>query len=259
MSKFLDEFNYFDPAEKRGIIILLTVLLLVIALLIWSPFSRQETIDDETLEQQKAEYLQFMASVHEREAEQSQSRYPQRGTGSSYQPRYYQPRYNREPQRRNTSGADSTRSREPSLYQADTTYQRPFKYDEITVMNLNTADTTELKKIPGIGSGIAGMIVGYRKQLGGFYDISQLGEINLDYQQLEPWFIIDESDIQRINVNKSSVDYLRRHPYINFYQAKALVEYRRLYGDIKNLRVFTLYDEFSDTDFERLGHYICFE
>ena len=33
--------------------------------------------------------------------------------------------------------------------------QKPFKYPEGTLVDVNTADTTELKKIPGIGSGIA--------------------------------------------------------------------------------------------------------
>ena len=51
-----------------------------------------------------------------------------------------------------------------------------FKYQPGTVINLNEADTTELKKVPGIGSAIARMIVNYRTQLGGFYKIEQLQE-----------------------------------------------------------------------------------
>lgn len=43
-----------------------------------------------------------------------------------------------------------------------------FKYPPGTVVALNHADTTELKKIPGIGSSLARTIVDYRKQLGGF-------------------------------------------------------------------------------------------
>jgi len=40
-----------------------------------------------------------------------------------------------------------------------------YKYPEGTLVDLNEADTTELKKIPGIGSGIARMIVAYRNRL----------------------------------------------------------------------------------------------
>lgn len=133
------------------------------------------------------------------------------------------------------------------------------KYAEGTVLNLNRADTTELKKVPGIGSGIARLIVGRRKMLGGFYRIEQLEEINLDVESLRAWFSIHPEDIQRINVNRAGVDRLRAHPYINFYQAKAMVEYRRKKGNLKSLKPFALYEEFAEEDFERIGHYVCFE
>ena len=52
-----------------------------------------------------------------------------------------------------------------------------YKYPEGTVIDLNAADTAELKRIPGIGSGLARMIVAYRNRLGGFYSVSQLQEV----------------------------------------------------------------------------------
>lgn len=135
----------------------------------------------------------------------------------------------------------------------------PEKYPAGTLVDLNRADTTELKKIPGIGSGIARLIIGYRQRLGGFYSITQLQEINLDTNRLQPWFFIDTQAICPINLNRSSIEKLRNHPYINFYQAKAFVEYRKKKGILHSLKPFTLYEEFSDTDLERISHYICFE
>lgn len=132
------------------------------------------------------------------------------------------------------------------------------KYPEGIVLELNAADTTELKRIPGIGSGIARMIAGYRQRLGGFYRIEQLGEIRLNYALLKPWFRIDTTKIQRINVNKSNADWLRHHPYIDFYQAKVLVEHRKRHGDLNSLKPLALYEEFTEEDLERLSHYICF-
>lgn len=146
-----------------------------------------------------------------------------------------------------------------SLLLAKDTLRKIEKYAPGTVIELNGADTTALKHIPGIGSGIAGMIVRYREQLGGFYRLEQLAEINLDYHRLQPWFSICADSIRRINLNRASIHRLHRHPYINFYQAKVVVEYRRRHGDMKSLRQLSLYDEFTDKDFERLSHYICFE
>ncbi len=133
------------------------------------------------------------------------------------------------------------------------------KYPKGTIIELNRADTTELQRIPGIGSAIARMIVGYRKRLGGFYCIEQLEEIHLDYRQLEPWFRINPNEISRINVNLVGIEKLRNHPYINFYQAKILIDERNQAGKLRNLNMLSLYDEFSEEDLERISHYICFE
>lgn len=135
----------------------------------------------------------------------------------------------------------------------------PYKYPEGTVIDLNRADTTELKKIPGIGSGIARLITGYRQRLGGFYSIEQLQDIHVDYRQLQSWLRIDSKDIRLLNLNRAGIEKLRNHPYINFYQAKAFVEYRKKKGTLRNLKPFALYEEFSATDLERISHYVCFE
>lgn len=139
------------------------------------------------------------------------------------------------------------------------TVAHPYKYPAGTLVDLNRADTTELKKIPGIGSGIARLIAGYRQRLGGFYDIEQLRDIHLNPELLRSWFHIDTTLIRRINLNRVGVERLRRHPYFNFYQAKAIVEWRKKNGPLRNLKPFALYEEFSKTDFERQRHYVCFE
>ena len=134
-----------------------------------------------------------------------------------------------------------------------------FKYAAGTVIELNGADTAELKKIPGIGSGIARMIVNYRSQLGAFHRIEQLEDIHLKVELLRPWFSIDARSVRRINVNKASVQRMMSHPYINFYQAKAIVEHRKKNGKINSLKELSLYEEFSPADFERMKPYVCFE
>lgn len=106
-----------------------------------------------------------------------------------------------------------------------------YKYPEGTLVDLSEADTTELKKIPGIGSGIARMIVAYRKRLGGFYDTVQLKEVNYVDEDMLKWFKLGNTPIHRINANKAGLDKLRSHPYMNFYQAKVIIEYRRKKGN----------------------------
>ena len=134
-----------------------------------------------------------------------------------------------------------------------------FKYPTGTILNLNIVDTTELKKIPGIGSGIARMIVAYRTRLGGFYKVEQLQEIKYVSDTLNRWFKVNNSPIHRINLNKASVERMKAHPYINFYQAKVIAEYRKRKGKLYSLKQLSLYEEFTAKDIDRLQYYICFE
>ena len=138
-------------------------------------------------------------------------------------------------------------------------YVKAFKYPEGTLVEVNSADTTELKKIPGIGSGIAGGIVRYRERLGGFYALSQLEEVKHVTPELLKWFKLENDSTRKLEINKASLDRLRAHPYLTFYQAKVIMEHRRKKGQIKSLSQLALYEEFTEKDLERLSAYISFD
>lgn len=137
--------------------------------------------------------------------------------------------------------------------------KKSFKYPEGTLVDVNVADTTELKKIPGIGSGIAKAIVSYRSHLGGFYSLEQLKEIDYVTPALLKWFKLEPFSVRKLELNKMSLDQLRSHPYVDFYQAKVIVEHRRKKGPIKSLSQLALYEEFTEKDLKRLSAYISFD
>ena len=137
--------------------------------------------------------------------------------------------------------------------------KKSFKYPEGTLVDVGVADTTELKKIPGIGSYIAKQIVYYRNKLGGFYHVSQLEELDYMTPELMKWFKLEGGTIKKIPINRVGLDRLRAHPYINFYQAKVIIEHRRKRGNIKSLSQLRLYEEFTEKDLERLSNYFSFD
>lgn len=147
----------------------------------------------------------------------------------------------------------------PVKHQLRDTLKRPFKYPEGTLVDANSADTVELKKIPGIGSGIAKMIVSYRNRLGGFCSLEQLLEVKFMTPELLEWFKLETSSVLKLQINEAGLDKLRAHPYINFYQAKVIVEHRRKRGEIKSLSQLSLYEEFTEKDLNRLLPYISFD
>ena len=137
---------------------------------------------------------------------------------------------------------------------------RSVKYPVGTVLDLNRCDTAELKKIPGIGSVRARKIVAYRERLGGYYDVAQLRDILPEELSLEQWFrVVPGEGLRPLSVNSDGLERLRRHPYMDFYKAKVIVEHRRRRGKLTSLAQLSLYEEFTEQDLERLAPYLSFD
>ena len=126
-------------------------------------------------------------------------------------------------------------------------------------LDLNMADSIELVRLPGIGAATAMKIIRYRERLGGYTEITQLAEIDGLPDSLMKWFIItDTIPVSRIAVNKATLAELRRHPYIDFYQARAIVEFRNERGIIKSPEQLSFLEEFTAQDLIRLKPYLDF-
>ena len=136
------------------------------------------------------------------------------------------------------------------------TLRYPVKIQADEHVVLNTADTTQLKKVPGIGSYYASEIIRHGQRLGGYVSVDQLDEIEDFPQTSKQYFVIANAHPKRLNINRLTLQQLRRHPYINFYQAKAITDYRRLHGDIKSLDELHLSKDFPEEVIHRLEPYI---
>jgi DNA uptake protein ComE-like DNA-binding protein len=78
------------------------------------------------------------------------------------------------------------------------------------------------------------------------------------YQEILPWLKISEGQIDKLPVNSISVERLKSHPYLNFYQAKAIVDLKRKKGKLLRMDDLSLLEEFSEADFQRLTPYLSF-
>ena len=131
------------------------------------------------------------------------------------------------------------------------------------IVELNSADTTLLMQIKGIGRGYAKGIVRFRQITGGFVSVDQLSEVygmrpdNLE--KIRPYCKVNTDLIKKINVNIASVERLRAHPYLNFYKAKAIYELRRKKGKLRGLNDLTELSELSSSDLIRLKPYLSFD
>lgn len=135
-------------------------------------------------------------------------------------------------------------------------YQPKIKPGEHVV--LNTADTTALKTVPGIGPYYARKVVAYGQRLGGYVSVDQLDEIEGFPLDAKDYLTIEGAAPHRLNVNTLSLNELRRHPYISFYQAKAITDYRRLHGPLRSLDDLRLSKDFPPEAIQRLAPYVEF-
>jgi len=135
-----------------------------------------------------------------------------------------------------------------------------FKHEPI---DLNQADTFDLRKIPGIGVALSRRIFNYRERLGGFYDKSQLFEVyGMDSARVEkvsPYLLIEQDDIKKININKADIKEMLKHPYIDYYIAKSIDVHRQKHGRFNRIEELKeaalMYDEL----FNKLKHYLSTE
>lgn len=134
------------------------------------------------------------------------------------------------------------------------------KFQMLTKVDVNTADTALLRRIPGVGAKISEAIVKYRERLGGFHSVEQLREIKIVSPELLEWMeVSSSSDIQKININKASFQALNSHPYISYEQTKALLQYVRLYGKVKDEKALVETGIFTKEEVEKLKPYIAYE
>ena len=156
----------------------------------------------------------------------------------------------------NMMARDYISDEKPPTPQRDS-LMRPQKLSPQERVAVNQADTTLLQRVPGIGPYYARRIVSYRQRLGGYYRTEQLLEIEgFPESALSYFSIADEAVVRKLNVNRLSLNELRQHPYVGYYRAKQIVDFRRTHGRISSLNELSLSKDFTPEVIERLEHYV---
>jgi DNA uptake protein ComE-like DNA-binding protein len=140
--------------------------------------------------------------------------------------------------------------------------EKPVKRTDI-IVELNSADTTLLLQIKGIGRGYAKGIVRFRQQTGGFVSVDQLNEIYgmraENFERIKIFCKVNPDLVQKIKINIATAERFKSHPYFNFYQAKALYELRRRKGKLKDISELNGLSEFTPEAIQKLKPYLSFE
>lgn len=130
------------------------------------------------------------------------------------------------------------------------------------VIELNSADTIELQLLRSVGPTFAQRIARYRDRLGGFVRSDQLFEVygmTADrFNQFASQLSIDTSKVHKININSATVDQLRKHPYLDYYQAKSIVLARQRGVRFNTMSDLLLVNTIDTVTITKLQGYIQF-
>lgn len=128
----------------------------------------------------------------------------------------------------------------------------------ISKFELNSADTTQLMRVKGIGKVFANRIIKYRDLLGGFNNLNQISETYgiapEAVEELKKYAFIN-SGVKKIVINKADKI---RHPYLNYNQAKVILEYRKQHGDFKNINDLKSIKILDENTLNKIEPYLSF-
>ena len=155
------DFFYFSKGERRALIVLLCLITISWIWLLWSDKKQASPTETMHLQQSKTENRVIIGNNPPKPLGDSvQQKTPVSTPLSTVSPK-----------------SSKTRPTFRGKRTKPTSFPRTEKFPRGTLVELNMADTTTLKKVPGIGPVFANRIVKYRNLLGGFYAVSQLREV----------------------------------------------------------------------------------
>lgn len=111
------------------------------------------------------------------------------------------------------------------------------KKKKINIQDINTANSSDLEKIFGIGEVTAKRILSYKERFGAFVSMEQLNEVwGLSAEvvsSLQQHFEIKtQTGIKKLDINNASINELAQFPYFKYALAKQIVIYRSMNGAI---------------------------
>lgn len=133
------------------------------------------------------------------------------------------------------------------------------KFETLTLVDVNVADTTILKRIPGIGSYIAKKIVNLRTQLGAIHSIKQLSSLPHMSPEIMKWLTISPDclyNVKKLNINTATFNQLRQHPYIGYNHARDIQRYINIYGKVRDEEQLLSANIFQPEEMKLLSPYL---
>jgi competence ComEA-like helix-hairpin-helix protein len=166
---------------------------------------------------------------------------------------------------------DSLQQQEAQFFKQETfekpqeqkTFSSPKVKNSNISIDINQANATDWKAVPGIGNVLSERIVKYREKLGGFVSISQLKEVygisDSVFQVIQPHLKKKKYISKTLNINKSELEIFNAHPYFKNRWGKQIVNYRTKVKPFSTLEDFRNLYGMNDSVYNKLLPYITIQ
>jgi DNA uptake protein ComE-like DNA-binding protein len=128
-------------------------------------------------------------------------------------------------------------------------------------LDLNEADSIALEKLPGIGPVLASRIIRFRKILGGYYSVDQLRDVYglrpEHFLAASPFLLVEEKNYRKINLNFASFSEIVHHPYIGYKSAIKITRWKDQRGRINSID--ELNAVMGEDSLKKLSPYLVFD
>ena len=144
----------------------------------------------------------------------------------------------------------------------DNTEEPLIAEEQPTLVNINSADSTALVQLRGIGPKSAKAIIEYRQLLGGYYDILQLRELNIitedNFCKFSSQIYCESGEIEKIYINFARSQEIAIHPYISNRSLKRIINHRELKGGWSTIEEMIDSKIFNKEEAARIAPYLDF-
>ncbi|RLD67379.1 MAG: hypothetical protein DRI84_02590 [Bacteroidetes bacterium] len=296
MSKF-KEFFSFNKAERRGVFVLLILIMILLIYRVFGPFTVSRMVDQSEFDYEVANFLK---STEKPNVQEKQKEFRKKKSTNSkkqivlqlhpFDPNLMTHRQwlemglsERQARTIEKYKSKGGRFREPEDFKkmyciTETEYEKLSPYIIINIpendessatvepilnISLNNVGMEEIQCVRGIGPSYAKRIIKYRQLLGGYVNVSQLMEVyGMDssrYLSISPHFTVGLDSIKQISINAANYSQLRRHPYISDQLAYEITHYRSLHGDYRKLEDLKKINLVNESLYQKIYLYFAVE
>ena len=136
-------------------------------------------------------------------------------------------------------------------------------HNEITFpIEINSADSTTLIRVKGIGPKSVVEIMRYRELLGGYHSVEQISELKVvteeNFRNISSQIWCDSAKIKKIYINFARPKELEVHPYVSNRMLRRIINHRELKGGWSTIEEMIESDILNDEEARRIAPYLDF-